>query len=396
VRLNDRGIYALVLLVSALLLFAGNRFFSEGRGGANDFEMPYYPARITRILNIREMPARWGEGMNLYVYFEARITRGERRGDIVTATQYISEMFLVNERQVSPRDRIFVVFNEWDESYDFGAYARLNYIIILGIVFLALVFIFGRKKGFNAIVALGFTFMAVFAVFVPAILAGRSIHFMTILVCVFVIVSTLLIVIGANKKALAAMLGCFGGVFAAGVLMMIMDVALRLTGALDTETEMLVLLPNAIDLRALIFAGVILGAVGAIMDVAMSISSSLWELREAGGVSDFKSIVRSGINIGKDILGTMLNTLILAYIGASLSLILMITAHTTSFTALFNMEMIIVELLRALVGSFGMLLTIPLTASICGWLYTEAANDDDADEYFRRMAERRRMRDENS
>jgi uncharacterized membrane protein len=107
------------------------------------------------------------------------------------------------------------------------------------------------------------------------------------------------------------------------------------------------------------------------MDVAMSISSSLWEVREAGGEYDFRSIFKSGVNIGKDILGTMLNTLILAYIGSSLSFILLITVHTHSLTALFNLEMIIVEFLRALVGSFGMLLTIPLTAAICGWLYDE-------------------------
>lgn len=394
-KLNDSIIYVFVLVLSALFLFVGNRVASDGRVVSPYDDMPYFAAVVTRIVNVRETPARWGDGTNVEITFDARITRGERRGDIITATQYISEFLLVNERQVSQRDRVFIVYSEWESRYDFGAYARINYIIILGAVFLVLVIAFGRKKGFSAIIALGFTCLAVFTVFIPAILAGRSIYLTTIIICVFAIVSTLLLVIGANKKALSAMLGCLGGVLTAGVLMLIMDMVLRLTGALDREAEMLVLLPNPIDLRAIIFAGVILGAVGAIMDVAMSISSSLWEVREAGGVSDFKGIMNSGINIGKDILGTMLNTLILAYIGSSLSLILMITAHTTSFTALFNMEMIIVEFLRALVGSFGMLLTIPLTAGICGWLYSAPPQDnDDTEEYFRRMAERRRMRDE--
>ena len=101
----------------------------------------------------------------------------------------------------------------------------------------------------------------------------------------------------------------------------------------------------------------------------MSISSSLWEVQLAGGTSNFQGLFFAGINVGKDILGTMLNTLILAYIGSSLSAILLIVAHTTSYMVLLNSEMIIVEFLRALTGSFGMFLTIPLTAAICGWMY---------------------------
>jgi uncharacterized membrane protein len=187
---------------------------------------------------------------------------------------------------------------------------------------------------------------------------------------VFTIVSTLLIVIGANKKALSAMLGCLGGVLLASVLMYVMDIALRLTGMLDRDMQALLLLDHPLDLRAVIFAGVILGAVGAIMDVAMSIASSLWEVKEAGGVSDFPGIFSSGINIGRDIFGSMLNTLILAYIGSSLSFLLLVIAHNPVSMVLFNSELIIVEFLRALVGSFGMLLAIPLTAVICAWQYT--------------------------
>ena len=169
----------------------------------------------------------------------------------------------------------------------------------------------------------------------------------------------------------------------AGLLMVLMDNLLGLTGAVNHEATALLNLPieNPLDLRAIIFAGVIFGAVGAIMDVAMSIASALWEVREAGGVSDFRSLMKSGITIGQDTLGTMLNTLILAYIGSSLSIILLITANTTSFMELFNMEMIIVELLRALIGSFGMLLSIPLTAAICGWLFSTYDDYEDYENY---------------
>ena len=371
---NGRLFYIGILIISVVLLFIGNRFM-DSRPEAEilfefeTYELVFFTGVVTQIMERNE--TRVFGLPRVSVTFNARITGGPRRGEVVTVEQVLDNI-LVNEREVSIGNRVLLVYDELRSRYFFVNYLRINYVALLGAAFVVLVILFGRRKGFNGIVALGITCMAIFLVFVPAILAGRNIYIAAMIVCVFSIVSTLLIVIGANKKALCAMLGCLGGLLAAALLMLVMDFVLRLTGAVSEEIQILLLLPvtSPINLRALIFAGVILGAVGAIMDVAMSIASSLWELRQAGDVSDFSSILKSGITIGKDILGTMLNTLILAYIGSSLSLILLITVHSPSLIELLNLEIIIVEFLRALVGSFGMLLTIPLTAGICGWFYT--------------------------
>ena len=372
---KNKFFFTVVIFLSVLFLFAGNRIASANMDVFEDpYEMPFYSGVVREILSQSSYAEDndfgfWGN----YILFEAQITNGVRRGQEVSATQYLSPFYLENEREVAVGDRIILVFDDFNGSYYFVNHIRLNYITILSVIFFVLVILLGRQKGFNSIVALGFICLAIFMVFIPAILSGKNIYITTIIICCFSIVSTLFIVIGPNKKAVSAMLGCLGGVFLSGLLMLTMDAVLGLTGILDQETRSLLFLPteNPINLRAIVFAGVIIGAVGAIMDVAMSIASALWEIRDAGGASNFGGIFKSGINIGKDILGTMLNTLILAYIGSSLSLILLITVHTTSLLELFNMEMIIVELLRALVGSFGMFLTIPLTAGICGWLYNK-------------------------
>ena len=376
-KVNNTTFYMGVLILSAIFLLVGNRIASGNMPAMDDaFTPSYYTGVVTRIIERVEDPHGHGEDFwfqTTYLFFEARLTSRGRRGEEITAEQHTTTTpQMEDEREVAVGDRILLIFDDFNNRYIFTNYVRINTIVILGVVFLALVILFGRKKGINAIVALGFTCLAVFLIFVPAILSGRNIYITTFIVCLFAITSTLMLVIGPNKKALSAMLGCLGGVLLAGILMFIMDIALNLTGLTDHESRALLNIPtqHPIDLRALIFAGVIIGAVGAIMDVAMSISSSLWEVKQAGGDSNFTSITKSGINIGKDILGTMLNTLILAYIGSSLSLILLIYADTTSMVELFNAELIIVEFLRALVGSFGMFLTIPLTAGICGWLYT--------------------------
>ena len=149
---------------------------------------------------------------------------------------------------------------------------------------------------------------------------------------------------------------------------------LSLTGVIDEDSIYILQLTSAnpIDLKAIIFAAIIIGAMGAIMDTAMSISSSLWEVSIHSGKPTFDALFKSGMNIGRDVMGTMTNTLILAYIGSSLSIVLLFVAYNSSLLYLFNIEMIIVEVLQALIGSLGILLTMPITSFICAALYTKS------------------------
>ena len=121
---------------------------------------------------------------------------------------------------------------------------------------------------------------------------------------------------------------------------------------------------NPIDLRAIIFASITIGAMGATMDVAMDITSSLFEIRRKIPDISFSHLVHSGVIIGRDIMGTMANTLILAYIGSSLTTVLLFASYQSSLEQLLNRELIIVELLQALCGSIGILCTIPISALI--------------------------------
>ena len=150
---------------------------------------------------------------------------------------------------------------------------------------------------------------------------------------------------------------------------MIMNGVLKLTGFVDENAIYLQQLNSSIDLKAIIFGGILIGALGAIMDVSIDIASSLSEVADKMEKPDFRTIVKSGFNIGKDIMGTMTNTLILAYIGSSLTTVLLLTASSHSIAYLFNLEMITVEILQALVGSIGILTTIPLTSVIAAALY---------------------------
>jgi uncharacterized membrane protein len=244
-----------------------------------------------------------------------------------------------------------------------------------------MILLFGKTKGVKTLISLMFTVLSVFAVYVPAIIGGQNIYVWTIVTCAFITISTIIIVYGYSKKTLVTALGCIGGVLVAGLITLFMDSLLNLTGFTDGEATQLYIKNAAIDLKALIFGGILIGAEGAIMDVAIDIASSLNEVASKMEKPDFASIIKSGLNIGKDIMGTMTNTLILAYIGSSLATVLLLTMGPKTVTSLFDFELISVEVLQALAGSIGILTTIPLTSVIAAGLYKHKDNSKNVIKY---------------
>jgi len=157
----------------------------------------------------------------------------------------------------------------------------------------------------------------------------------------------------------------------AGILTLIFNRQMHITGMTD-EDAFFVLTMNpdfVMDLRGILFAGILIGAMGATMDVAMSIASSLSELLELNPDMKFHAILKSGMNIGRDIMGTMANTLILAYVGGSLNTIMLLLTYQNSLGQMLNLEMIATELLKSVCGSIGILFTIPITAIMTAILH---------------------------
>ena len=375
--MKKRVIYFGAIILSLIYLIVGNRIACTG---IQEFEHIYQDdcemAKATGII-ARQSAAQeiegvvFGRGVN--IIFAAELLTGENKGSLITVIQNCDPDSPFQMREITPGEHILVTLNPEANSthWIMGEYVRTNTLLVLGIVFAVLLILFGRMKGFNTLLSLTFTCAAIFMVFIPAILSGKNIYFWAITTCGFIIVMTLLIVNGADKKSLCAAAGCFGGVLLSGWLTLFSDKFLQLTGMVDEESLYLKYLLDGktIDLKAIIFAGILIGAVGAIMDVAISLSSALYEIKVSAPESTFASLTKSGITIGRDMMGTMSNTLVLAYIGGSLSMTLLLIAYSNSTLALLNREMIVVEILQALVGSIGLLLTIPLTTVICAFIY---------------------------
>jgi uncharacterized membrane protein len=366
--------YLLTVLIAVLLIIAGHALAVNGLSVFQNVTQEVVRATVQEVIErvlpddalVEQAPVQGDK-----LIFSAHITGGSRAGKTVIATQNFSGYSRVKAKEAVPGDSVLLI--NMNGAWFFNGYVRTPQLMGLGLLFILCLLIFGGKKGFNTILSLSLTCAAVFAVFVPSILSGKNIYLMSILICAYTIIMTLLIVIGYNKKSLAAAMGCLGGLVVAGIIIVIMDKVLLLTGILDENSRYLANLPvnPPINLRAIVFAGIIIGALGAVEDVATSIASSLWEIKEKAGKVTFETLFRSGVAIGRDIMGSMANTLILAYIGSSLSVVLILSVYSGSLLALFNTEMIVVEILQALTGSLGILFAMPLTALFCAVIYTK-------------------------
>jgi len=368
--------YIAVVIFAVLFLYFGNMYASQGGvADIHDRDFQSVRARVTHIWDVHvDDEFEWMSAT--IILFDAEIREGVESGSIVRVRQYLDIHFPYEVHGVNVGDNILI--QNFGDGWFFIELVRINMIVILGAIFVLLLLLFGRMKGLGAVLSLGFTCTAIFAVFIPSIISGMNIYLSAIVVCVFSVIVTLFILNGVNKKSLAAVIGCLGGIVAAGVITLIMNNVLRLTGLLDSESIHLLNIPTEtpIDLRAIIFAGIIIGASGAIMDVSVSISSALWELREQAPKLSFNKLFKSGTNIGRDILGSMANTLVLAYIGSSLSVILLLIVYSDGLNDLLNREMVVVELLKAIIGSLGILLAIPLTAVACAAFFAKKRKAD--------------------
>lgn len=242
---------------------------------------------------------------------------------------------------------------------------RNHYIVAMFGLFLLSIVLIGGKQGIKAILGLLITILAVYFVLIKGIYLGHNAILMTIATSAIIIILTFIIIGGFSKKILTAALGTLGGVISSGIVAIIFGHLAKLAGACEDAIQLSMNMTSVnFNFRDLIFAGIVISALGACMDVGMSIASSLDEIKNKTKDISWKELFKSGMNIGKDVIGTMTNTLILAYVGGALTLILLFLACNMGMSEILNKETIAEEVISAIAGSMGVVFTVPITAFI--------------------------------
>jgi len=304
------------------------------------------------------------------IMFSSIILESDMKGQIIYSRQTIdSQSYKVNA--VKKNDLVYLLPSIEDDNPigDFVEYSRIDQILWFFALFAAVLIIFSGFKGLRSLIALILTCFAIFFVFLPAIKNGYSPTLYAILISILVTIVTLSIVCGINRKALSALLGCMLGILVAGALAFIMQKTMNMSGLSD-EHSILLSVTHNLNMNGIMFAAVIIGSLGATMDVAVSIASSLEEvIKHAKNDISKKQIIKSGMRIGSDIMGTMINTLILAYVGSALPIIILLSLNSVKLEYAISWELISGEFLRALAGSIGLIFVVPATSITTMALY---------------------------
>lgn len=299
-----------------------------------------------------------------------KMTDGEEKGKEITVQNY-----LINTHSIYAKTGTKLIINadrpENTESY----YTVYNYdrsipvIVCIAILILTIIGI-GRGKGVKAIAGLGYSMYLVVYLLLPAVFSGYSPITLSIVCAVLSTAVTLLLLNGQSRKTLAAVLATTGGVCFALVLFMVMSHLTHIDGFSTSEAEGLILIQNStgLKIKEVLFAGILISSLGAIMDVGMSIVSALYELHYHNPQLKSKELFRSGIEIGKDMIGTMTNTLILAFTGSAFVTLLVFVSYQVQANQLLNSNYLIVEIAQGICGTFGIVVTVPIASVITAFI----------------------------
>ena len=347
------------LIFILLLLFGANIFASE----------EYLKGKILKELQ----PIEAQEYEEDIAYYKNFLVQIENNGK-VEELEILNPIFKESIHNLSlKKGNSVILYKDYENSvYYFVDKIKTKEIILLFGIFIGLFLLLAKFRGLKAIISLFSTVLFFIFIVVPLITGGFSPILGAVLLGIFSTVMTFYSIGGFNKKILAALAGTLGGIIIAALLSKIFVNLTGLTGYVDADAMNYSSLFEGIDLRELISAGIIIGSLGAIMDNSVSISSALFEVVSHSKNIERKKIFFSGINIGKDVMGTMVNTLVLAYLGSSLFTIMLFYKQQAEFplVRILNSEFIVVEILRALCGSIGILITVPITSFVSALLLT--------------------------
>lgn len=303
---------------------------------------------------------------------EIEIREGPLAGSTVVVPNEITDNPAYNVT-VKPGDEVVLSVtteNGAKPEINIADHHRVPVLAYLLALFLACFLWFGGKQGAKSLIGLVLCALMICFVLLPLSMRGVNPLLTATFICLVAATASMLLVAGMSRKSWSAIVGTVGGVIVAGLAAQVVIGTAHLTGLSSEEAQILrgsVLVQPGHFYSGLLAAGMLIGALGVIMDVAISIASTVWEVSCADRTLSASQLYRSGMNVGRDIMGTMTNTLVLAYAGGALPLLLLASQIPSS--KLLNLDLLATEIAATLSGSLGLVLTIPLTALVASrWM----------------------------
>jgi len=335
----------------------------------HDYEEHYYRARVLRVDQTRIDEQEYFTTIEQEVLVE--LTSGPYEGREIEILNTFFEGDPVYDFVLEAGQEVIVVAlgeeGDFEQVYVQDLARDRGVYYLLGAFVLVLLLV-GRMKGLKTLITLVVTIFLIFQFLLPLLLMGYSPIPLAVIMASMAITFTLFVIGGLNLKSLVAILGTISGVIVAGLMAFWAGSIARLTGFGSHEAQMLYFLDQSIDFRGLLFAGIIIGSLGAITDIGMSVASAAAEIRQASPDISSKDLFRGSLNVGRDVMGTMANTLIMAYVGAATPMLLLVMGYEMDWLKVINMDIIATEFVRGAAGSIGLVAAVPVTALLAARL----------------------------
>jgi len=360
---NEKKIQIRILLVcfivfGALFLFA--RSYSS-EGGRMDLYFEH--GRVINVINETTDPFH-------HQVLEVEIQSGELEGINVQAENNLMDHTV---RAFDEGERVIVQLS--DQFIQISSPERGSFLIFFVALFLILLCLIGGKRGVRSVVGLVFSLASIVFILVPLTLAGYPAILVAISIGTLITITDITLLAGFNPKSISAIFGCISGVLIAAVFALIAGHFAFISGYHTEHAGSLLAWETGMSLSGIFISGVIISAMGAINDTSISIASAMEEIKLASPTISTVKLAKAGLNVGRDIMGTMSNTLILAFVGSSISLLLLTISTNVTWIEFINDSEIGIEIIQGVAGSIGVVLTAPMTAFIAAKLLSKSKVD---------------------
>lgn len=323
---------------------------------------------VTEVLvdNIQPDGTRVGEQR-----VAVRMTTGVRKGQVIEMTSSAGYLFGAT---CTPGLRVIVMQSVAGDTTVSSVYSqdRGGVLLLFAALYLVALVVIGGKQGLKGALGLAFTFLAIIFLYLPLVYLGWPPLWTSVLICAVTTAVTMYFIGGPTRKTVVASAGTVAGVVIAGLVAAIFGAATGISGWNVSDIETLITLwnTNGINVGELLFAGLLISSLGAVMDVAMSVASSMGEVLAQNPAMSRGALFASGMRIGRDMMGTDSNTLILAFAGGSVSMLVLDYAYDLPILQILNSNNIGISVMQGLAGSFGVVLAVPVTVALATLLYT--------------------------
>lgn len=347
----------IVLFICTLIIFP---ISTKAIGDGSSIE-----ATVTQIIEEKEVEIM--ESSQLYQKLELELSTPDHKKVIIENGN--QPMANIIKYAVNDRVLVNVASGTEGEEYFITDFVRKDSLILLSIIFVILLVLIARWKGLSSLLGMIFTFFVVFIFILPRLLDGNNPILIAVGASLVIIPVSFYLAHGFNKKTTIAIISSIISLIITAALASIFTQIGHLTGLSSEEAGMLSIDQGNLNMKGILLAGIVIGALGVLDDITISQAAIVDELAKTANLTKAKDLYTRSMVIGKDHITSMVNTLVLAYTGASLPLLLIFTNNPHPFMEIINYELIAEEIIRTLVGSIGLILAVPITTMIAANSY---------------------------